>query len=181
MSRLVGTSLEHLAVPAGTTVFDAHTHVDDSPLLGWVDPPEKLINLMDEAGISKAIVMTYSDAPAVDDRALEKLAQAIAPFGERLYPFARIHPGYGDQAIRLLRKAFRELGVKGLKLHPVGTLSHPADEWSLQLMRVAGEFNAPVLFHCGDEPMTAISYRGRSPTVTRGFDHPGAYGRLLSC
>jgi len=39
--------------------------------------------------------------------------------------FARIHPWYGDEAVALLERAF-ELGFKGLKLHPVSTIAHPA-------------------------------------------------------
>ena len=36
-------------------IIDAHTHVDESEALGWYDPPEKLIGLLDEAGISQAV------------------------------------------------------------------------------------------------------------------------------
>src|SRR5438270_716602 len=36
-------------------------HVDEVSALGWVDPPEKLVGLLDEAGIAKAVIMTYTE------------------------------------------------------------------------------------------------------------------------
>jgi len=34
-------------------ILDAHTHVDESPAFGWLDPPEQLIPLLDKAGITR--------------------------------------------------------------------------------------------------------------------------------
>jgi hypothetical protein len=41
-------------------IIDSHTHVDR---VGWYDPPETIVRLMDEAGIDQSIIMTYRDAP----------------------------------------------------------------------------------------------------------------------
>src|SRR4029077_16393235 len=54
----------------------------------------------------------------------------------------------------LLERAFGELGFKGLKLHPVGTIAHPSGEQTMRLIRIAAAHSAPTLFHCGDEPLT---------------------------
>ena len=51
--------------------------------------------------------------------------------------FARIHPWYGDESVALLERAFG-LGFKGLKLHPVSTIAHPAGEDTLRLIRRRG-------------------------------------------
>ena len=140
---------DRLPIPAGVgPVVDAHTHVDEVPQLGWVDPPEKIVAAIDRAGISQAVIMTYTEMPEVNPRALDYLAEAVAAFPDRLVGFARLHPWY-DEAPDLLRRAVVELGMKGLKLHPVGTLAHPADDGSLRLIRTAAELHAPVLFHCG--------------------------------
>ncbi|UNC93518.1 hypothetical protein [Candidatus Contubernalis alkaliaceticus] len=47
-------------------IIDSHTHVDESNIYGWMDPPEQLIELMDEAGIESAVIMTYADVPGLD-------------------------------------------------------------------------------------------------------------------
>ena len=160
-------------------IIDAHTHVDEVPEFGWFDPPEKLIPLLDAAGIAQAIVMTYTEAPAVNPHALDYLASAIARYPDRLIGFARLHPGYGDEAVRLLDRAITELGMKGLKLHPVGTLAHPGNAGTVRLIRRAAEYGAPTLFHCGDEPLTTpleIAEAARKvPEATIILGHMGGY------
>ena len=134
---------------------------------------------MDVAGVDRACVMTYTEAPQFNPRALVDIAEAVARYPDRLIGFARLHPWY-PESLSLLDRAVRELGMKGLKLHPVGTLAHPASEQTLLLMRRAGELRVPVLFHCGDEPMTtprAIAPGCRG--VPRHDRDPGPHGRLL--
>lgn len=134
-------------------IVDSHAHVDEVPALGWMDPASSLVALMDDAGIDQAIVMTYTELPAVNPRALEYLAEQIAMYPNRLIGYVRVHPWY-PEALELVDRAFGEYGMKGVKLHPVGNLSHPASEGSLRVVRRAAEYQAPVLFHCGDEPLT---------------------------
>lgn len=143
-----------MTAPAIPKVFDAHMHVDDVPSLGWSMSAADCIERMDEAGVASAIIMSITDAPALNPAVLELIAAACAEFPDRLHGFARLHPGYGGQAIRLLRTAVNDLGFVGLKLHPVSTLSHPAGPDTTALVREASRLGVPVLFHCGDEPMT---------------------------
>jgi predicted TIM-barrel fold metal-dependent hydrolase len=159
-------------------IIDSHAHVDEVPALGWIDPPDKLVALLDHAGIAKAVVMTYTEAPSFNPSAIEDLAKAVAAYPDRLIGYARVHPWYGAQAVALLRRAVTELGMRGLKLHPVGTLSHPADSSTLRLMEVAAELGVPVLFHCGDEPMTtplAIAAAARQTEATVILGHMGGF------
>lgn len=92
------------------------------------------------------------DAPEVNPEALHLIADACSRYPGRLDAFARIHPWYGETSVALLERAFT-LGFKGLKLHPVSSIAHPAGEDTLRLIRVAAEHRAPKLFHCGAEPM----------------------------
>ena len=101
-------------------IVDSHAHVDEVPALGWLDPASVLIELMDEAGVDRAVVMTYTEAPAVNPNALEYLAQQIAQYPDRLIGYVRVHPWY-PQALDLVDPAFGEFGMRGVKLHPVGT------------------------------------------------------------
>jgi predicted TIM-barrel fold metal-dependent hydrolase len=159
-------------------IVDAHLHVDDLPALGWKLDAAECVRRMDEAGISRGVVMTIVDAPEVNPRALELLVEACAAYPGRLDAFARIHPWYGDEAVALLERAFM-LGFKGLKLHPVTTIAHPADEATVRLIRVAAEHDAPTLFHCGDEPLTtpyAIAPAAAAvPEATIILGHMGGY------
>jgi predicted TIM-barrel fold metal-dependent hydrolase len=156
-------------------IIDSHTHVDR---VGWYDPPETIIRLMDEAGIDKSIIMTYRDAPD-SEGALEYIAEAVQKYPERLIGYARINPRRGQAAHRLFQKAMEEYGFKGLKLHPVGNLCHPAGRETVDLIRLAVRYRAPVLFHCGDEeltlPLQIAQAAGACPEATIILGHSGGY------
>jgi predicted TIM-barrel fold metal-dependent hydrolase len=160
-------------------IIDSHVHVDEVRPLGWIDPPETILSLMDEAGIDKAVIMTYTDVPGLNDKALEYTAEIVGRFSDRFYGYARMHPWYGKRAIDLFERAVVELGLRGLKLHPVSTIAHPGDDSTLQLIRKAAELGVPVLFHCGDEPLTTpyeLEYSVRAcPEATIIFGHMGGY------
>ncbi len=159
-------------------IIDAHLHVDDVPALGWRLEAAECVRRMDEAGIERGVVMTIVDAPEVNPEAIELIAEACAAFPGRLEAFARLHPWYGAEALALLERAFA-LGFKGLKLHPVTTIAHPAGEETLALIRAAAAHRAPTLFHCGDEPLTtplAIACAAAEcPEATIILGHMGGY------
>ena len=154
-------------------------HVDHLAALGWSLEAEECVRRLDEAGIEKGVVMTIVDAPEVNPQALELIAEACSAFPGRLEAFARIHPWYGDESVALLERAIGELGFKGLKLHPVTTIAHPADEDTLRLIRAAAAHAAPTLFHCGDEPLTTPLAIARAadacPEATIILGHMGGY------
>lgn len=133
-------------------IIDSHTHIDEAGF--WVDPPETILRLMDEAGIDQAVVMTYRDAPLPGDaNPLDYVADACRRY-PRLIGYARMNPRYGERAVQELERGFRDLGMKGLKLHPVSYVMHPTSPETLALIRVAAAWHAPTLFHCGDEEFT---------------------------
>lgn len=133
-------------------IVDAHTHVDEAGL--WVDPPESILRLMDEAGVERAVIMTYRDAPQPGAHdPLEYIAQVCQRY-PRLVGFARMDPRQGEAAVAALEHGFRDLGMKGLKLHPVSYVRPPTAPDVLALIRCAARWHAPTLFHCGDEEFT---------------------------
>ncbi len=159
-------------------IVDSHAHVDEVPALGWMDPADALVGLMDDAGIDRAVVMSYTELPAVNPLALEYLAAQIATHPDRLIGYVRLHPWY-PESLDLLDRALGEFHMKGVKLHPVGNLSHPASEVSLRVIRRAAAHHAPVLFHCGDEALTTplqIALAAEAvPEATIILGHMGGY------
>ncbi len=156
-----------------------HLHVDDVPALGWQMGAELCVQRMDEAGIDVGVVMTIVDWPEVNEGALELVRDACATYPGRLHAFARIHPWYGDRAVEGLERAISEYGFKGLKLHPVTTIDHPASKTTARLVRRAAELGIPTLFHCGDEPLTtplAVAAAAEAcPEATVILGHMGGY------
>lgn len=134
-------------------ILDFHTHVDEAPAFGWIDPPDKIVGLMDTAGIDAAVIMTYTDLPGLNPAALEYIVEAAGAHQGRLHPFVRLNPNYTEAVPGIIDTAVT-LGVRGVKLHPTTTLAHPASEPTLSVLRRCAELGWPVLFHCGDDPYT---------------------------
>lgn len=133
-------------------IIDSHTHVDMVEAWGWMDPPETIISLMDEAGIQKSIVMGYRDAVMPDDPATIYLFNSIQKYPDRLLGYVRINPN-APKAIDALDQAIHDLGFVGLKLHPVSYVGFPYTQPTVRLMHRAAQYHAPVLFHTGDESL----------------------------
>ncbi|MBI3893969.1 MAG: amidohydrolase [Candidatus Wallbacteria bacterium] len=162
-------------------IVDAHAHIEGLPGCSWMDPPELMVGLLDEAGIERAIVMTYVDAPGdfEDYDPIDYVARACRKFPARLWGFARLDPGRGPAARELLARCIGELGFKGLKLHPFGYRQPPDSPDTLELVRAAAELRAPVLLHCGDEdytrPLELARLAKACPKATLIFGHMGGY------
>lgn len=158
-------------------IIDSHTHVDEAG--NWIDPPETILRLMDEAGIERAVIMTYRDAPLPGGAdPLAYIAGACARY-PRLIGYARMSPRHGQLAVRELERGFRDLGMKGLKLHPVSYVMHPTSPATLALIRLAAEWHAPTLFHCGDEefslPLQIAQAAALVPEAQIILGHMGGY------
>ncbi|MCL4516127.1 MAG: amidohydrolase family protein [Firmicutes bacterium] len=135
-------------------IIDAHAHIDEVQALGWIDPPEKLVSLMDKAGIDKAVVATYANLPGFNPTAMEYVANAVNKYPERLIPYVRLDPWYGDRAIEVLVEAVEKFNFKGVKFHPVHYTLHPYGEQTVNIIKKAADYDIPVMFHCSDEEMS---------------------------
>ena len=160
-------------------ILDAHTHVDESPTLGWLDPPEALIPLLDEAGISRAVIMAYSDLPGPRPETLDYVASAVARYPDRLWALIRLTPRHPEEAKRLLVHGVRERGFVGLKLHPVSFALPPGHPLVVDLIRTAAGLGVPVLFHSGDDgqstPLEIAPAAAACPEAAIILGHMGGY------
>lgn len=163
-------------------IVDFHTHVDHAEALGWFDPPEKLIPLMDDAGVEWAAIMTYVDLPGANSGALDLIADAVARYPDRLIGFVRLDPRRVEEARLILDEAIVERDFRGVKLHPTTSLAHPAGEGTVALLERCAELGVPALFHCGDDPYTtpqAIEVGARQvPRCTVVMGHMGGYSHV---
>jgi uncharacterized protein len=126
--------------------FDAHTHIGQNDPDGRKATPEEIIGGLDAAGHRRALLFAMHEPdgyPAANDAVL---AAAAASEG-RLVGLARIAPN-ADGAVAEARRCL-EAGAVGFKLHPRSDafgLPHPVVE---QVVALADEARAPVLFHAG--------------------------------
>ena len=143
-------------------VIDAHVHLDPANGATAREAVDRLIAGLDKAGIRRAVVLHLEMQPW----SAEEVAAALARHGSRLKGMVNIHP-FAPGAAKLLRRAVRDLGYSGLKLHPRLQRYPLEDRRTLALVRAAGKLGVPVVidaFPDGDWLM-------------QGFD-PLAFARL---
>lgn len=160
-------------------LIDAHAHMDECPIRGFFDPPEKVVAIMNRCGIDKAVVSTYRNAPEADPRIIEYVAEGTAKYPDRLIPFVRLNPRYGDIAVTVLDRAVREFGFQGIKLHPASYNLIPCGDATVNIFKRAADFDIPVLIHCTDEmmclPLQIEMAMERSPRTKVILAHLGGF------
>ena len=63
--------------------------------------------------------------------------------------FASVDPWKGEQAVCELERSVTELGLKGLKLHPIHQAFFPNDEQFYPLYKKCSDLSVPVVLHSG--------------------------------
>jgi len=136
-----------LSLPGGIAIF---TELEASlPLLF----PQTLLGQMDEAGISRSVL--YAVYAPIVFATNEYVAGLCARFPDRLLGFASVPPK-DPGAPQMLEAAVKELGLKGLKLHPPLQDFLPNDKAVYPIYDKARELNVPVVFHVGTTPFGSL-------------------------
>lgn len=160
-------------------ILDSHAHMDVVPALGWYDTAEKLVQRMNQAGVAKAAISGYLNAPGPNPDSLKTIAAAVEKYPDRLIGYARMDPWFDDACVRTLEDAVQHLGIRGVKLHPAHYTLYPFGPLTVKLVQRAGELGLPVLFHCGDE-MMCLPYQidrlaAQCPDATIILAHIGGF------
>jgi len=115
--------------------------------------PVVLFEQMEEAGIEKSILYAV-DAPMVT-ASNEYVAMLVAKAPEKLIGFASVNP-LKPNAVEILEHAVKDLGLKGLKLHPPLQNFYPNDKACFPLYKKAQELGIPIVFHVGSTPFGSL-------------------------
>jgi uncharacterized protein len=134
-------------VPAGSVLFDVHTHLG-TDIDGMVGDYDELERIQQRAGISRALVFCLDEPDripafrAANDRSIAHAARSNG----RLTALARL-----DLAERPVDEAKRclELGAGGIKLHPRAQKFLLDDERLAPVFELASERRVPILIHGG--------------------------------
>jgi predicted TIM-barrel fold metal-dependent hydrolase len=122
------------------SIIDAHLHLDDRLPGHAVVAVKALLSAMEENGIVRAVVLHLASQrwPAAE------VAEAIGPHTGQILGFVNVNPTHPD-ASNQLEHGIRVLGFKGLKLHPRLQRFSATDSRTLNLVRMAGDLEIPVI------------------------------------
>ena len=164
-------------------IIDMHAHVFPDALAMRVMPGMEreagvratydgtlagLLSVMDRAGIDVTVTQPVATRPEQVPTINEWAATTAS---ERIVPFGALHPDTPDPRAQAAR--IRELGMRGIKLHPEFQACAPDDPRMDALCEAAAEHDLIVLFHAGAD--LAVPTRLGSPaSFARLLDrHPG--------
>jgi len=125
--------------------IDAHAHIGEFG--GWANlecSADELLNSMKLYNVSKT-VLYYADN--------ELVRKAVSEHPDKLVGCVWPDPRSPD-ARALVRRAIKEWGFKGIKLHPLFNAFLPNDEIVYPLMEEARAAKVPVLIHSGHPPFS---------------------------
>lgn len=151
-------------------IIDAHVHLKHGDAAGTEYPPERIVEVMDAAGVERAVVFAMSTTTR---RSIEMARAAVERFPDRLIPFAYALPSYERPVLAELRAAIAEEGFRGIKLH-VGECrlrEYIADP----VFALAGELGVPCLIDLGGDLATAERIAGSFPETRLIYAHFGRY------
>lgn len=114
-------------------------------------PLKLFITQLDAAGIDKAVILPEDVTTKAGDTIVsnEEIKKLVEFYPDRLIGFASVDPKRKD-AVEILRKAFTELDLKGLKLNPSNQGFMPNDfDLMKPIYDICMEYNKPILFHAG--------------------------------
>ena len=159
-------------------IIDAHMHLGEDLMFLTDDSEEVILKAMDDNGITAQILQ-----PGIVSRDQKKAH-------ERIRRFADAHPGraFGvavfnplmddDEYLELVRWTVRDLGFRGVKLHPHGFCMAPSHPAADKLYRVAKELDIVVMIRTGNGapvalPSLCIPIARKYPDVRIVLAHAG--------
>ncbi len=132
-------------------VIDAHCHLctaENPYRYGCEAPVEELIEQMDLASVDVAVVLavaTQSNRKATAQYN-DFIAHTVEEFPDRLVGFGSVHPADGKKALEELERVV-DLGLKGIKLHPLFQHVHCDSPEMNQIAESAAQLDIPLFIH----------------------------------
>jgi uncharacterized protein len=116
----------------------------------------QLLDEMDAVGVTRAVILgqdTHATKnPSFKNYTIrnDELAKIASHSEDRLVPFAGVDPNAGTAAVRELRRAVKQLGMRGLKVHSSANSVYLNDRRRMfPIYELCQESSIPILFHTG--------------------------------
>jgi len=130
-------------------IIDAHNHIG-MDVEGVTQLPQSLLRKMEQSHVQKCVIFPFNEIKPgkAFSVANDYIAKVVAAHPEKFIGFARTDPQH-PLAVDEVRRAVKQLGLRGLKLHPRSQLFNPSDEQMLPLLEACVGLHVPILFHSG--------------------------------
>jgi predicted TIM-barrel fold metal-dependent hydrolase len=110
---------------------------------------DELIRLFDKYNVERAIVFPNPNVGDEYPKMNNYIAKSVKKYPKRLIGFGRVDPRRED-AIKELIRIKNDLGLTGIKLHPMVECFRPDHPYFEKFFKKTNVLNLPTLFHSGD-------------------------------
>ena len=160
------------------SIVDAHTHLPGTLLGASPRPAAAIREELAAGGVRQAWIFTTDGLIRDTERHNDLLAEAVRDHRDFFVPFCTVDPHRGaDAACRELERASRDLGMRGLKLHPWLQSFSMTNPTVAPIFERAAALGLPVFLHDGSPPYSAplqIAWAAeRVPEATVILGHAG--------
>jgi hypothetical protein len=151
--------------------IDIHTHVPNPPGSGTSATQEQMARYFgtNQRGSIEEMYETFTqmdifavifgvDAETTSGARYtgnDYTASIVQRYPDRFMGFASVDPHKGKAAVIEMERSVKELGLRGLKLHPISQAFFPNDIRFYPLWEKCAELGVPVLFHTGQTAVGA--------------------------
>jgi predicted TIM-barrel fold metal-dependent hydrolase len=151
--------------------IDIHTHVPNPPGSGTSATQEQMARYFgtNQRGSIEEMYETFTqmdifavifgvDAETTSGARFpgnDYTASIVQRYPDRFLGFASVDPHKGKAAVLEMERSVKELGLRGLKLHPISQAFFPNDIRFYPLWQKCAELGVPVLFHTGQTAVGA--------------------------
>ncbi|MDG6911323.1 MAG: amidohydrolase [Nitrososphaerota archaeon] len=133
---------------------------------------DQILDEMEGAGVARAVILGQDTSatgnPAFKNYTLrnDEVAAIAAKSRDRLIPFAGVDPNAGRGAVKELRRAVKELGMRGLKVHSSANSVYINDrKLMFPIYEYCEEAGIPVLLHTGTTGLGNTEIRYSKPEL----------------
>ncbi len=130
-------------------LIDAHAHLALPEQPDIENQAEDLITQMDITSVDAAVILAMATEKGnlkLTERYNDFIADTAKKFSDRFIGFGSVHPGDGKKALEELDR-FCDLGLKGLKVHPILQNFHCDSKEMDSVARKCEDLDIPVLIH----------------------------------
>lgn len=134
--------------------IDVHIHVPGPPTAGTSDRGEAMARYFRMGSEPRTVETMYEMYERLDIFGVifgdnDWTASVVKKYPHRFLGFAQVDPKEGQKAVDEVTRAVKELGLRGLKVHPPGQAFFPNDPAVYPLWERCQELQIPVLLHTG--------------------------------
>ena len=133
-------------------IIDSHIHFMESYGILEGSSPSSLKEELNKRGIQKAWAFTMSGFYGNCAAANDALKEACDICPETFVPFMTVNPRDGKVAIEEMERAYFQLGMKGLKIHPWCQSFSLTEKWFHAMCEKCIDLSIPLVTHDGTPP-----------------------------